>query len=181
MTAGAPGWPDIVIGAVVIVGALKGCKRGFVSELSGAIALAVAIVAAFRYDGDWDGVVASLLHLGPGSAHVVGMCLFAGAAYAITVALGVVLGRIAKLPLIGIGNALLGACVGAVKACVLLWAVLYVALFFPLSPDLRADLHRSTLVALLTVPNAQLDGSMRASLPWYVRPFEHGLFARHRV
>ena len=33
------GWPDLLIGAIVLFGALKGFKRGFVSELTGAIAL----------------------------------------------------------------------------------------------------------------------------------------------
>jgi uncharacterized membrane protein required for colicin V production len=174
-------WPDILIGAIVLLGALKGYKRGFVSELSGAIALFVAVVAAFRYQGDWDAWTASLLHVGPGSAHVVAMTLFALAAYLITSAIGLVLSRVAKLPLIGIANGALGAGVGAAKAGVLLWAVLYVALFFPLSRDLRADLHRSALVALLTGPNARLDGAMRSSLPWFVRPFSGGLFERHRV
>jgi uncharacterized membrane protein required for colicin V production len=174
-------WPDILIGAILIVGALKGLKRGFVAELSGAVALFVAIVAAFRYQGDWDQWVSAVTHLGPGSAHVVAMSLFASAAYAITVAIGFVLGKIARLPLLGIGNALLGACIGTAKAAVLVWAVLYVALFFPLSPDLRADLHRSVLVGLLTTPNQQLDGEMRGTLPWYVKPFSGGLFGRHKV
>jgi len=181
MSWSALAWPDILIGAILIIGALKGLKRGFVSELTGAIALVVAIVAAFRYQGDWDAQVAAVTHLGPGSAHVVAMSLFAFAAYAITVVIGLALGRVAKLPLIGTANALLGACVGALKAAVLVWAILYIALFFPLSPDLRADLHRSVLVATLTTPNAQLDSEMRTSLPWFVRPFSASLFDRHRV
>jgi membrane protein required for colicin V production len=179
--SGPLAWPDIVIGAIVLIGALKGLKRGFVSELSGAIALFVAIVAAFRYQGDWDAWISSTLHLGPGSAHVVAMTLFAVAAYLITSAIGVLLSRVAKLPVIGLANGALGAGVGAAKAAVLLWAVLYVALFFPLSKDLRTDLHRSALVALLTGPNEKLDGAMRSSLPWFVRPFSGGLFERHRV
>ena len=64
-------WPDIIIAAIVALGALRGFRRGFVAELSGAIALFVAIVAAFRYQGDWDASIAGTLHLGPGSAHVV--------------------------------------------------------------------------------------------------------------
>jgi membrane protein required for colicin V production len=174
-------WPDILIGAIVLFGALRGFRRGFVAELSGAIALFVAVVAAFRYQGDWDAWTTSVTHLGPGSAHVVAMTLFAFAAYLITCAIGLLLGRVAKLPIVGLLNGALGAGVGAAKAAMLLWAVLYVALFFPLSKDLRADLHRSTLVALLTGPNPQLDGTMRSSLPWFVRPFSGSLFDRHRV
>ena len=78
-------WPDILIGAILIVGLLKGLRRGFTSEMSGAVALAVALVAAFRYQGEWDSWVGSMTQLGAGSAHVVAMALFAGVAYFITV------------------------------------------------------------------------------------------------
>ena len=175
------GWPDLLIVAVVLLGTLKGFKRGFVSELSGAIALVAAVVGAFLYGGQWDAWVAGTVHLGPGSAHVVAMSAFALVCYGIVAAIGIALGTVAKLPLIGIANALLGAAVGAAKAVVLLWAVLYVALFFPLTRDLRADLHRSPLVAVLVSPDDRLDGTIRKSLPLFVRPFSGLLFDRHRV
>jgi len=35
-------WPDLVIGGIALLFALKGWKRGFVGEISGAIALAGA-------------------------------------------------------------------------------------------------------------------------------------------
>ena len=175
------GWPDLLIGAIVVFGALKGFKRGFVSELTGAIALVAGIVAAFRYTGDWDAWVAATTHLGPGSAHVVAMSGFAAVWYALVFAVGMVLGRFAKLPIIGTVNALLGSGVGALKAIVGVWALLYIALFFPLSRDLRADLHRSQFAPLLTAPNVRIDGALRGSLPWFVRPFAGTLFARHNV
>jgi uncharacterized membrane protein required for colicin V production len=174
-------WPDIVIALILAIGAVKGLRRGFVSELSGAVALFVAAVAAFRYGGGWDAQVAAVTRLGPGSAHVVAMLLFVFVTYAIVLAVALVLSRVARLPLVGAANAVLGAAVGLVKAAVLVWAVLYVALFFPLSRDLRADLQRSSLAMLITSPNRQLDETMRASLPWYVRPFAGGLFARHSL
>jgi hypothetical protein len=61
------------------------------------------------------------------------------------------------------------------------WAILYVALFFPLSRDLRDDLRRSTLVQLVTQPNAQVDDTVRGLLPWFVRPFMIPLFAHHHL
>jgi hypothetical protein len=106
---------------------------------------------------------------------------YAALAYGIVFALGHILGGIAKLPLIGTANAALGGLVGAVQACVLLWAVLYVALFFPLSPDLREDLHHSKLVSVLALAYPRLDDTLRSSLPWFVQPFAADIFARHRV
>jgi hypothetical protein len=58
---------------------------------------------------------------------------------------------------------------------------LYVALFFPLPHDLRTDLHNSQLVALVTSENQQIDGLVKNTMPWFIRPLVQPLFARHRV
>jgi uncharacterized membrane protein required for colicin V production len=174
-------WPDVVIGGIALIFAFKGFKKGFVSELAGAVALFIAIVAAFRYGGAWDGFFNSMTGLGPGSAHVVGMVAFAVAVYALVMIVAWVLGRIAQLPVLGIGNAIAGALVGAGKAIVVAWAILYVLLFFPLTSDLRADLHRSQVVQLVTQPNHQVDVTLRGMLPWFVRPLMGPLFARHHA
>jgi uncharacterized membrane protein required for colicin V production len=174
-------WPDIVIGLAVLFGLWRGWKRGFIAELTGTLALAAGVAASFAYPGMWDTAVQNRTHLGPGSAHVVAMLGYDALAYGIVFALGHILGGIAKLPLIGTANAALGGLVGAVQACVLLWAVLYVALFFPLSPDLREDLHHSKLVSVLALAYPRLDDTLRSSLPWFVQPFAADIFARHRV
>ncbi len=174
-------WPDIAIGFVAIFGALKGFKRGFVSELHGAVALAFAVAAAFAYGGTWDVWLRDRMHMGTGTAHVAGMVLYAILAYAIVYALGSALAVVAKLPIVGTANALLGAFVGTLKSAVFAWAVVYVALFFPLTAELRDDLHRSPLVAALQQPNSAVDARVRASLPDFVRPFADSIFARHRV
>jgi membrane protein required for colicin V production len=174
-------WPDVVIILAALFGAWRGWRRGLIAELTGTIALTAGVAAAFWYPGMWDGAVADHTHLGPGSSHVIAMLGYAALAYGIVFALGSILAGIAKLPLVGTANAAFGTLVGVVQAGVFLWAVLYVALFFPLSRDLRADLHRSKLVAALEVANPRLDGTLRSSLPWFVRPFASGIFARHRV
>ncbi len=174
-------WPDIAIGFVAIFGTLKGFKRGFVSELRGAVALAFGIAAAFAYGGMWDAWLHDRMHLGTGIAHVAGMVLYASLAYAVVYAIGSALAVVAKLPIVGTVNALLGALVGALKSAVFAWAVVYVALFFPLTAVLRDDLHRSHFVAALQRPNFAVDARVRASLPEFVRPFARALFDRHRV
>lgn len=175
------GWPDILIGAIVLIAVLKGYKRGFITELSGAIALVASLVAPWFYNGAFDPFIQRYIHLGPGSAHVIGMFLTGLATYGIVLLLARLLNGIAKLPGIGLGNALGGAAVGFCKAAVGLFLVLYVALFFPLSPDIRADLHRSVLVHELTLPDDRIDSGIIATLPWFVRPFAHHYFERHRV
>jgi uncharacterized membrane protein required for colicin V production len=174
-------WPDIVIAAFALIAALRGWKRGFVSELAGFVALALGLWSGYRYNGAFDRNIGAITHLGPGSAHVLGMAAMAFIVYAVLFIASLLLGRIAKLPILGTGNAIAGAALGIIKACLVTWAVLYIALFFPLSPDLRGDLHRSQLVAIITQPNAQLDNVIERQMPWFVKPFASTLFAHHRV
>ena len=174
-------WPDIAIGAFAIFGTLRGFKRGFINELRGAVALVFAIGAAFAYAGTWDLWLRDRLHAGSGIAHVAGMLLYGLAAYAIVYGIGSALAIVVRLPFVGTANALFGALVGLAKSAVVSWAALYVALFFPLTAEIRDDLHRSHLVAVLEAANAPLDARVRDALPDVVRPFSRDLFDRHRV
>ncbi|HEY0383734.1 MAG TPA: CvpA family protein [Candidatus Elarobacter sp.] len=174
-------WPDLVIGFIALLFALKGWKRGFVAEIGGFIALAASIWAAIHYPGTFDALMRDYVHLGGGSAHLVGMVVFALVVYVALMVISSILSRIAKLPVIGLGNGLGGALVGIAKSLVGVWVVLYVMLFFPLSRDIRADLHNSMLVAFVTQENPQIDDFVRGTMPWFVRPLVAPLFARHRV
>jgi uncharacterized membrane protein required for colicin V production len=175
------GWPDLVIGAIALIAALKGFKRGFISELSGAIALILSFVTPWWYNGAFDSTLERFVHLGPGSAHVVGMFLTGIGTYVVVLTIARLLNTVTKLPFLGIGNALAGAAIGLAKAAVGLWIVLYVALLFPLAPDIRADFHKSPAIHVLTINDDRVDGAITATLPWFVRPFAHRYFSRHQV
>jgi membrane protein required for colicin V production len=174
-------WPDLVIGAITIFFAVRGFSKGFVSELAGAVAVFVAIVAAFRYNGSLDGIVTSITGLTQGSAHAVGLLIFAIVAYAIVMLVAWLLGRVASLPVVGLINGVLGALLGAGKALFGAFLVLYVVLFFPIPNDLRADLKRSALVSLVAQPDAAVDDAVRGLMPWFVRPLVYPFFVRHHV
>ncbi len=174
-------WPDIVIAAILIIAAFRGWRRGLIGELAGAIALFAGLLAPWYYNGSADATIASLAHVGPGSAHVIGMFLTGIAAYAIVMALAWALERIAKLPGLGLLNSSIGALIALAKGIIFLWLLLYVALFFPLSPDLRRDLGRSGLATMLVQPDARIDAALQAHEPWFARPFTRSLFNRHRL
>ncbi|MBV8074199.1 MAG: CvpA family protein [Candidatus Eremiobacteraeota bacterium] len=174
-------WPDLVIAAIFAIGALKGWKRGLVSEIGGFIAIVLAFWAAFHYNGAFDGVASTLTQAGAGSAHIIGMIGFALVIYLVCLAISFALGMVVKLPVLGIANNVLGLPIGIAKAAVLVWAILYVALFFPLQSDVRSDLRRSTLVQLETQPNAQVDSAIVSTMPWFMRPFVGGFLKSHRV
>ena len=174
-------WPDIVILGITLIAVLKGFKNGFVAELAGVVAIALGIAAAWWYRGSIDGFVSATIHVGAGSAHVIAMALIGIGTYGLALLASMLLRPIMRFPGLNIANAILGGALGVVKAAVFIWAILYVALFFPLSPDLRADLHRSQLVAIITAPNDGVDAAVKSTLPWFVKPFLQPLFGHHRV
>ena len=174
-------WPDVVIAAILLIGALKGFKRGLISEIGGFIAIVLAFWSALHYNGAFDAAAQSVTKATPGSAHVIGMIAFGIAIYLILVALSIALGTFAKLPILGVANNVLGVPVGILKAAVLVWAIIYVALFFPLSSDVRHDLAQSTLVHVATTPNATIDDAVVSTMPWFARPFVQGFLKSHRV
>jgi uncharacterized membrane protein required for colicin V production len=174
-------WPDLLIIAIALIFALKGWTSGFVSEVGGFIALCAAVWAAIFYPGSLDELVHDTFHLAAGSAHVVGMVAFAILVYIVLMAVAAILARAAKLPVINLANAAGGALVGLGKALLGTWAVLYILLFFPLTTDLRRDLHGSGLVAMVVEPNAQVDDFVRGTIPSFARPFVDPFFERHSV
>ena len=174
-------WPDLAIAGITLFFAWRGFRNGFISELAGPVAIAIAVFAAFRYPGSFDDAIGNTVRLGRAPAHAAGSVIFAVIAYAIVVMLACVLGRIASLPGINAINAIAGAAVGVGKALLVLWVVLYVMLFFPLSADVPSALHNAPLVAMLVQSNAGVDDMVRKLLPWFMFPPLEPLFARHHV
>jgi membrane protein required for colicin V production len=164
-------WPDIVIVVVLIVVALKGFIRGFIDEIGGIVAIGAAIAAGFFYNGILDGDLQQTFGLSLENAHVAGMLVGALIAYAAVVLLLWILRRFAKLPGLGTGNALGGLVVGVAKGLVFLWIVLFIALLLPLGANTRADLHRSTLVAILAQRSRGVDQFLYDQLPDAAKPF----------
>jgi uncharacterized membrane protein required for colicin V production len=174
-------WPDLVIALILVIAAFKGFSRGFVSELGGAVAVIAALITPWYYNGAFDGWLESVIHLGPGSAHVVGMFLCGFFTYAIVLAIAWVLNRFAKLPILNIGNSLGGGAIGLAKGAILIWLVLFVALYFPLSTDIRKDLHDSHFAVYFTEPDPQIDRAIESIIPWFAKPALWPYFHRHHV
>jgi len=174
-------WPDILILAVLLLGALKGFKRGLVSEIGGFIAIVLAFWAGLHYNGGFDSLVQHVTNTTPGSAHVIAAIVFAIVIYIVLLVLSNVLSVFAKLPVLGLANNVFGIPIGILKAAILVWAVIYVALLFPLPNDVRADLRHSSFVALATQPNAQVDSAVVDSMPWFARPFVQNFLKSNRV
>lgn len=176
-----PDWPDLVIAAIIAIATLHAARRGFIMELSGPVALFAALLVPWYYGGSFDEAIARAVHIGGGSAHVLGMFVTGLLTFAIIMAAAFLLNRFAKLPIFNVANAALGACIGLLKGLVLIWTVLFVALYFPLTPDLRHDLHQSVLAAWITAPNGAIDDALSHFEPPFVGQFIDPIFERHHV
>lgn len=174
-------WVDTLIVVILLIGMMKGFARGFVGELGGVVAVVAALIAPWYYNGSFDQWLEKNVHLGQGSAHVVGMFLTGLLTYIIVLAVAWVVGRIAKLPFFNIFNSGGGAIVGLLKSAVLIWFILFVALYFPLSKDLRYDLHKSLLAYTFVNPDPTIDKNIRSVIPWYARPAMQPYFSRHHL
>ena len=170
-----------MIALILVIAIYKGFTRGFVAELGGAVAVVAALVAPWFYNGSFDEAINGTLHVGTGSAHVIGMFVCGLFAYVVVLAIAWALGRVAKLPILNIGNSLGGAAIGLLKGGVLVWFALFVALYFPLSPDIRASLHESRLAPYFVTFDPQIDSALESVIPWYGKPALYPYFHRHHI
>jgi Colicin V production protein len=154
-------WPDLLFAAVIALAVFKGFTRGFVKELGGLIAIAAATIAPWYYNGSADWVIAKYTDLGPPLAHAAGMIGTSIAAYLIVMVAVLI--------------------VGFVKAYALIWAILFIALFFPLTPAIRSNLHESHLAPFFTAYDSNVDDGILWAAPEFARPFLKPYFANHHV
>ena len=180
MIGGFP-WPDIVIVVVVGLTTFKGYRAGFVSEIGGLVAIAAGLIAPRFYNGFADASIDQTTHAGLLASHAIGTMLTGIVAYAAVLVIAWVLNRIAKLPILGIGNAIAGALIGFLKGAIALWLVLFIALYFPLNPPIRDSLHRSQLAPYLTAFNPAIDAAIQFAVPAPVKPLLAPFFQRHHV
>jgi uncharacterized membrane protein required for colicin V production len=172
-------WPDICIGIILAIAVIKGFSRGFVAELAGIAALVVGLIAPWWYNGSADAQIASIGRISTGQAHIVGMVLTGIAAYIVILVAAAILGRIAKLPIIGTGNALAGAIVGLIKGAIVVWLLLFVALCFPLTPQVRQQLRDARLTGYFTAFDDTASDAVRRFAPPFAQPVVAPLFQRH--
>lgn len=178
---GGVAWPDIVIVVILGIGAYRGITRGFVSELSGAVAAVAALITPWYYNGSFDGTLSTFVKLGPGSAHVVGMFLTGIITYVIVQALAWVLNKFASLPGLNIVNGIGGGIIGLLKGSVVIWIALFIALYFPLSPDIRSDLRIAKTPIYFTQQDTTIDGMIESITPWFGKPFIGPYIHRHHL
>lgn len=174
-------WADVIIGGLLAVATLVGLRRGFIKEIAGLVALVALIVAPHYYNGAADATIDQYAKVGPIGAHLIGMLLTGIFAYVVVMAVAFALNRAAKVPVLGLPNAIAGGIVGFVKAYVFIWLALYVLLFFPLPPDTRASLHASKLAPYFVTFDGVIDTFVENAIPGMARPLVEPYFDRHHL
>ena len=162
------------------IAAIKGFTRGLLSELGGAVAVILALAVPLYYNGMLDPTVEKTLHMKAGAAHIAGMVLAGLIVYIAAMLVLWVLSRFTSLPGLGTGNALAGGVIGLAKGAILLWFVLFIALLFPLSASMRAELHESYLATILAQQNKRVDAAIYGRLPDFAKPIAKQLLARQQ-
>jgi uncharacterized membrane protein required for colicin V production len=178
---GSVSWADIFILIILAIVTARGFERGFIKEIAGFVALAAALIVPWYYSGTLDGPIANAVHVELPVAHLIATVASAAIAYAIVLLVAAYLGRIKKVPVLGLGNAIAGSVAGFVKGAIFIWIVLFVALFFPLTPGIRASLHGSRIATFLMSYNGTVDATIEATLPPWTLPLVQPFFKRHRI
>ena len=107
------------------------------------------------------------------------MLLTAVFAYLVVLAVAGFLQRIARLPILGTGNAMAGAVVGFAKGAILIWIVLFVALLFPLTPPIRDSLRNARLVPYFTTFDDPAARAVESVVPPFLHPLIDPIFNRN--
>ena len=176
-------WPDVLVVTTLIVAFWGGYRNGVVREFIdlGSIILSWFIAGAAA--GTLADGIGPAWHLQPATAHLIAFWVLFLAAFVALRALGWFLERFSKLPVLKTVSGIGGGLVSCVKALLVIWLVLFVALFFPMASDVREALKNSfsiPKIELLDRPAlAMIDKSL--PFPWYTRPFIEPTLRRHHL
>jgi len=178
---GAFAWADIVIFAVLAFTTYRGYVRGLINELAGIVALVAALVVPWYYNGILDNPIHSITGLATPLAHVAGMAISGIVAYVVVLIVASFLSRVKSVPVLGLSNALGGAAIGFLKGSILVWLILFVALYFPLTVPIRSSLHESRLAPFFVAFDSNIDNAVMSTIPSFALPLVMPFLKRHHV
>ena len=174
-------WADVLVALTLAVAFWGGYRAGVVREAIGMLAIILAWVAAGAFAGTMSPALQKTLGLSPASAHLVGFWLVFLFTFAVTRAAGWALERVTAQPVLRIASGIGGGIVACAKALLVLWLVLFVALFFPIAKDVRAILKRSPTVETIEVLDRPAYAMLTASLPQRTHPFVRMFLDHHHL
>ena len=176
-------WPDILVLITLAVAFVSGYRNGVIREFIDLGSIILAWIAAGALAATLAVGLAPSWHLAPASAHLIAFWILFLTVFVALRVLGWMLDRFAKLPVLRVASGAGGGIVAMAKGVLILWLVLFIALFFPIAPDVRDALRNSKSVPMIELLDrpaiALLDQSV--PFPWYTRPFVNSTLRHHHL
>jgi uncharacterized membrane protein required for colicin V production len=174
-------WADGLVALTLAVAFWGGYRAGVVREAIGMVAIILAWVAAGAFAGTMSPALQKTLGLSPASAHLVGFWLLFLFTFAATRAAGWAFERVTAQPVLRIVSGIGGGIVACAKAVLVLWLVLFIALFFPIAKDVRTLLKRSPSVQMIEALDRPAYAMLTASLPPRTHAFVRMFLVHHHL
>ncbi len=174
-------WADVLVVATLAVAFWGGYRNGAVRELVGVVAILAAWIVAGSLAGGFGVALQERFGLTSGLAHLAAFWSLFLIVFAATRALGWLAERVLRRPVLRTASGIVGGFVASGKAVLLLWLILFIALFFPMSKDVRGFLRTSPTVATIEALDQPAFAMIRESLPSRARPFASLILAHHRL
>lgn len=174
-------WPDILVLVTLIVAFWGGYRNGVVREFIDLGSIILAWIAAGATAGTLSAGIGPAWHLQPATAHLIAFWIIFLTVFVALRALGFLAERVSKLPVMRVASGIGGGFIACVKAVLILWLVLFVALFFPIAPDVRDALRNSRSVPVIELLDRPALAIIEGSLPWFARQVAHPILKRHHL
>jgi uncharacterized membrane protein required for colicin V production len=174
-------WVDALVILTMAVAFWGGYRAGVVREAIGLVAIVVAWVLAGAFAGPFAESLGRQWQLSVAVAHLIGFWLLFLIVFAAIRALGWLLERALSLPLIKVVSGIGGGIVASAKAVLLLWIILFVALFFPIATDVRTAMRASPSARAIDALDVPAYAMLEESLPKSVRLVADDILKHHRI
>jgi len=174
-------WADALVLLTLAVAFWGGYRSGVVREAIGMVAIIIAWALAGAFAGAMSPALEHSFGLSPASAHLASFWLLFLFVFGATRAAGWTIERLTARPILRVVNGLGGGVVACAKAVLALWLILFIALFFPISSDVRAVLKASPTVESIEALDRPAYAMLSASLPQRTRPFVRLFLDHHHL
>jgi len=174
-------WVDALVFLTLAVAFWGGYRAGVVRELIGLAAIVIAWVLAGAFAGPFSDSLGVQLGVSVSVAHLIGFWLLFLVVFAAVRAGGWLLEKFATLPIIKVVSGIGGGIVAAAKSVLLLWFLLFVALFFPISNDVRTAMRASPSARAIDSLDTPAYAMLESALPRNVRVITSSILKHHRL
>lgn len=174
-------WVDALVFLTLAVAFWGGYRSGVVRELIGLVAIVLAWALAGAFAGPFSDSLGQTWHVSVAVAHLIGFWLLFLIVFAGVRAAGWLLERVTSLPIVKVVSGIGGGLAAAAKAVLLLWFLLFVALFLPISGDVRDAMRASPSARAIDALDLPAYAMLESAMPRDVRIVTGSILKHHRL